>query len=117
MICIDIGEVNGLNVHWLRWIVCNLQCKVLSPSVSSVSEATQPSSAISWHPLHTPKLKVSGRERNLENSARALGLNRTVAAQPAGREKEDQQMAQHHQNTTHPGDAENRRDTLHVPLI
>lgn len=35
-----------------------------------------------WHPLHTPRVKVSLRSKKAWNSSRTLGLRRTVEAQP-----------------------------------
>ena len=35
-----------------------------------------------WHPLHTPRVKVSLRSKKVRNSSRTLGLRRTVEAQP-----------------------------------
>lgn len=54
----------------------------LVPAPSSSPSPTQPSSASSWQPLHTPRLRVSSRRRKRSNSALALGLYVTVAAQP-----------------------------------
>ncbi len=54
---------------------------LLLPAPSSPSP-TQPSRASSWHPLHTPRLSVLSRCRKRSNSALALGLYATEAAQP-----------------------------------
>mmetsp|Transcript_51047 Transcript_51047/g.169095 ORF Transcript_51047/g.169095 Transcript_51047/m.169095 type:complete len:253 (-) Transcript_51047:1663-2421(-) len=43
---------------------------------------TQPSSAISWQPLHTPSEKASGRLRKASNCAESRSSNLIVAAQP-----------------------------------
>lgn len=80
-------------VHFLSYYCSQVTTKVLYfpfitntslfllPAPSSPSP-TQPSRASSWQPLHTPRLSVSSRRRKRSNSALALGLNATVAAQP-----------------------------------
>lgn len=35
-----------------------------------------------WHPLQTPRVKVSLREKKVRNPLRSWGLRRTVEAQP-----------------------------------
>lgn len=56
-------------------------CLFLLPA-PSLPSPTQPNRASSWQPLHTPRLSVSSRRRKRSNSALALGLYATVAAQP-----------------------------------
>lgn len=58
-----------------------------APDPPSSASPTQPSSASSWQPLHTPRLRVSLRRRKRSNSALALGLNVTEAAQPVRAEE------------------------------
>lgn len=58
----------------------------LLPALSWPSP-TQPSRASNWQPLHTPRLSVSSRCRKWSNSALALGLYKTVAAQPFMKDK------------------------------
>lgn len=66
---------------FFRQHVHGFLCLFLLPAPSSPSP-TQPSRASSWQPLHTPRLSVSSRRRKRSNSALALGLYATVAAQP-----------------------------------
>lgn len=48
----------------------------------SSSGATQPRRAISWQPLHTPRLNVSSRSLNFSSCSWTLWLNNAVAAHP-----------------------------------
>jgi len=52
-----------------------------SPSWSP-AVPTQPSNAISWQPLQTPRLKVSLRLQNSSNCRRMHSLKRIAAAHP-----------------------------------
>ena len=48
---------------------------------------TQPSSPISWQPLHTPRLNVSDRDLKRHSSPWTTWLNRAVAAHPGNDNK------------------------------
>lgn len=55
--------------------------------VSNVGQPSVPGMMLwrrerNWHPLQTPRVKVSLRSKNVRNSSRTLGLSRTVEAQP-----------------------------------
>ena len=53
-----------------------------APSDTRCGNGTHPSNAISWHPLHMPREKVSGRSLNALNCAIRDSLKRIEPAQP-----------------------------------
>lgn len=69
------------------------------PAPPSSPSPTQPNSASSWQPLHTPRLRVSSRLRKRSNSALALGLNITLAAQPVRKDKGCLNVMNHYSET------------------